>query len=641
MRKTIATKLSEIDQLIVRGKYNPALDMIDAIYDHEKITIEEKIQCKIFKASIYLIIFPYSKGIQFAEEAYFESKEIENKVLIFDSLNLLPRAYFIAGEFELIKEKSQLVRSVLESFENKDSDDYLKRKAVLSLLQGQRYYTPLSDIEKGLAIAERLGIDRLKIDSYISLGSRHLWSGNLTEALHYAKIALELCQDIHYHYGEAMLHNQIAVIYLQQGELSLSKEHILKGLDMCSPEEMSPYYEACLLLNLGTIQWFKSDLNKALAFYQKASILLKESEIVKTYHYPVSLSRISSVLVELGNNREVLDNIKQIEELYLSTGQHIVKKILHLTKAIYLKSKNIEPDINEAISLLEEFADDPIAYLDLNCWIVFHLCDLYLKKVTEFGDLQSYDKLKHRVNTLRQMAEHDKSHILLAQSLLLQSKLELIDFNMENGQLLLRKAQKIAEDKGITNLAKVISGEYDILLDQLSRWQEMSTYIPSLEERFEFTHIEDLLEKMIRNNALYEDIQDEKEQPHFFMIMNKVGTILFSERFSGKPLNNDLLQGIQNIIHECMCNEGFHDTPIIRMKFQHYTVAISFQEDVLLIYVFIGRSYNAIQKLYFLENEISSLTQRWSQYYRKFQSNQALSPQERMKISKTLEETFA
>ncbi len=640
MKRNFAKKLEEIEQLIFRGKYNAALAEIDTIYISKGITNEERIRCKIFKARIYLIIFPYSKAIKYAEEAYEESKRLENKELMFDSLIILPRAYYYPGEFELIKEKTKQAIDVLDSFENKDSVAYLKRKAVLPLLQGQRYYTSFSDIEKSLVASEKLGIDALKVDSYLSLGSRHLWSGNLDKALNYALMSLEISDKINYHFGKVIGLAQIVVIYLQKGELNLSREYVFKSLAMYEPKDRNPYFEACMLINLGTIYWFKRDLSNSLKYYEKASALLKKSKVVKTYHYSVSLSRINTILIELGKNKEVLQNIKQIEDLYLSNRQHIIKKILNLSKATYLKSKSKESDINEAISLLEEFADDSIAYLELNGLIVFHLCDLYLKKITTFNDLQIYEKLKHKVKTLGQMAEHDNSNILLAQSLLLQSKLELIDFNVKEGQLLLEKAQKIAEEKGITHLAKVISGEYDILLDQLSRWQEMSTYIPSLEERFEFTHIEDLLARMIRNNALYMDIQDEKEQPYFFLIMNKGGTIIFSEKFSKTPLGNDLLQGIQKIINESVRSVSLQDDRIKRIKYQHYTIAISFQEDVLLIYVFVGQSYLAVQKLHSLEDEIRSFTQEWSKYYREFKTNQELSLQERMNLCKSLEKAF-
>ncbi len=640
MKGQFTTKLEEIEQNIIKGNYKTALDQIDQIITHETISLEEIIQCNIFKARIYLIIFPFSKAIRYAEEAYEESKKIENKYLMFDSLLILRRAYYYPGKFDLISKKTKLALEILDSFEDKDSLEYLKRKALIPLLQGQRYNIDFSDIEDSMKIADNLGLNELKVDAYISLGSRNLWSGNLDEALKFAQKAVELSEKIKYHFGQSIALQQLDVIYCQKGELRLSKEHALKCLALYEPEERPPFLEACLLINLGTISRYERDIDKSLDYFRKASDLLIKYEVVKTYHYPVNLARINSVLLELDETEVVLQNLNEIENLYLTNKQHILKKIYHLSKAVFLKSTNKEPNIDEAILLLEEFADDSIAYLEFNSSIVFHLCELYLMKVIKFNDSNSYNKLRHRVITLNQMAAHENSHVLLAQALLLQSKMDLIDFKVENSRLLLEKAQKIADDKGITHLAKVISSEYDLLLDQLTRWEEMSTYLPSLEERFEFTHIEDLLTRLIRTNALYTDIREEKEQPYFFFIMNKTGFIIFSEKFSSTHLDSDLLQGIQKQINEFDSSFLSPDRMILRIKYQQYTIAVNPQENILLIYVFVGHSYSALQKLYTLEDEIYSFIQGWSKYYREFQSNQELSLEERMQISKSLEKAF-
>ena len=61
---------------------------------------------------------------------------------------------------------------------------------------------------------------------------------------------------------------------------------------------------------------------------------------------------------------------------------------------------------------------------------------------------------------------------------------------------------------------------------------------------------------------------------------------------------------------------------------------------MFLIYVYIGQSYQAIQKLHSVEEEIRSLIQEWSKYYRENQHNLELSIHERMKIMKSLEVSF-
>jgi tetratricopeptide (TPR) repeat protein len=632
-------ELEKIEQFIIRGKYNLALDEIDVIYNNEKSSTEERIKCKIFKARIYLTIFPYSEAIKYAEEAYCESIKTQNKLLMFDSILILPRAYFYKGEYETIREKTELLKEIIESFDNKNSEEYLKRKASISLIQSERFKIPFSILNESVSIAEKLGDPILKADSYFSIGSKHLWSGNLDEALKYAKNGLEICENIGYHHSTAMLLSLMGVIYIQKGELDLACDCVQKNYSMFK-NDLSLYFEACMILNLAEIMWLKRNLDTSLAYYKEAIPLLKKSKVVSTNHYPWTLLKMNDILIEMERYEEVSENIQKIEQLYLSKKEYIMKKILFLAKAKFLKIKSDQKNIEEAINLLEEIADDKTIVLVHYSSIVFLLCDLYILKITKFNDIESYEKLKQRVNSLKTIAEHQKSHILFALSLLIKSKLELINFNVSLGQTLLEEAQKIADEKGITYLAKVISNEYDILLTQLSTWREMSSYFPSLEERFQITHLEELLTKIIKNNAVYINFQEEKELPYFFLIINKDRNILFSESFGDFSLNDELLQGILSCINENISSQSLENNNIKRIMYQNYTIAIDKQKNLLLVYSFVGESYPAMQKLRSFSKEFSLLLDKWNRYFEQFKTNKKLTLDERMGISRFLETVF-
>jgi len=639
MNGIFAKELEEIEQLIVIGKYNLALERIDSIVDKEKASREEKIRCKIYKSQIYLETFPYSEIVKYGEEAFEESKKLNNKQLMFDSLLALPIAYFRAGEYELRKDKVKLAGEILDSFDDKESEDYLKRKAGLLLMQGDTFASSLVKIEESIAISKRLGLDRQLADSYMQLSSSYLWSGELRKAFIYAQNSLEICEKLEYYYGHSNHLFTVAVIHLHKGELDIAQDYFLKCISIF--EEINDSYSfACTYMDLGYLYWLRRDLKTALDYYQKSLIFFKEAKIVGTRHFPWTLFRMNLVLIEMEKYDEAFQNLEQIEFLYLLKAKPIFKKIYYLAKAVLLKTKPEETSWRGVITLLEEVADDETVHLELNGLVVFHLCDAYLKEIQKSNDLEIYEKLRNRVKNLTQMAEQQKSYILLAQSLLIQSKLELIDFNTNEGRILLEKAQNLAEEKGITNLAKVISNEYDILLSQLSKWEEMSTYLPSLEERFEFTHIEDLLGTMLKNNITYIDLVDEGESPYFFLIMNQEGSVLFSEAFSDLSLDDELLGGILNSIEEFKSSGLLNDDTIKRLKYQNYTIAINSQEDLLLIYTFIGKSYHALQKFRLLFEEFRSFTSDWNIYFEKIKENEELSLSERMELSKYLESVF-
>ncbi len=639
MNGIFAKELEEIEQLIVRGKYNIAQERIDGIIGKEVATKEEKIRCKIYRAQIHFETFPYSEVIKYGEEAFEESKKLNNKQLMFDSVIVLPIAYYRAGEYDLRKERVKLASQILDSFDDKNSDEYLKRKARLLLMQGDSFSSSSANIEESIDISKRLGLDFQLANSYRNLSTSYVWSGELKKALIYAQKTLELADRLEYYNEINFSISILAAINLHMGELDMALDYFLKSISIC--EETGDHYSfASAYMDLGYLYWLRRDLKTALNYYQKSLKSFKEAKIVGTRHYPWSLLRMNLVLIEMERYEEAFQNLEQIELLFLIKDKPIFKKIYYLAKAILLKTQQEETSWSEAITLLEEVAHDETVHLEVNGLVIFHLCDSYLKVIQKTNDIEVYEKLKNSVKFLKKMAEQQRSYILLAQSLLLQSKLELIEFNMKEGQSLLDRAQSIAEDKGIVNLAKIISNEYDILLDQLSKWEGMSTYLPSLEERFEFTHVEELLSKMIRNNVTFIDLVDEKESPNFFLILNQKGSVVFSEAFSDISLEDELLQGILTSINEYKTSEALNDATIKRLKYLNYTIAINSQKDLLLIYTFIGKSYYALKKLKQLIEEFRSFTSEWHTYFEKIKDNIELSLEERIKLTEYMESVF-
>jgi hypothetical protein len=340
------------------------------------------------------------------------------------------------------------------------------------------------------------------------------------------------------------------------------------------------------------------------------------------------------VLIEMDRYEEASRNLEQIELLFLLKETTIFKKIYNLAKAVILRTKKDETSWNEIVTLLEEVSDDDTIHLELDGLRVFYLCDSYFKIIRKTNDLKTYEKLRKSIDDFAQLAEKERSYILLAQSLLIKSKLKLIDLDIEGSRLLLEKAQDIADTKGVTNLAKQISNEYDVLINDLSRWEEMSTYLPTLEERFEFTHIEDLFEKMIKNNITYADVIDEEESPLFFLILNKEGSILFSQQFSEIFFGDALLQDVHGSLQIFTSTPLKSDGMIKRIKYKKYSIAITKIGKIMLAYVFIGKSYYAVKKLRSLTVELQTFSENWQEIA---EEKKELDLDDRIEMTKYLE----
>lgn len=639
MNGIFVKELEDIEQLINKGEYNRASERIDSIYAEEKTSVEEKIKCKIFKKRIYSEASKYSEAMKLGEEAFEESQKLNNKHLMFDSLIQSPYVYFLAGEYELRKEKIKLAGQILDSFDDKTSREYFQRKATFLTMKRDSFEKSLENLEESIDISIKFGFNIQLADSYQRLGNSYLWSGEITKAIKFNQKSLDLSEKLEYPLGINNAVSSKAVCYMHRGELDLALDYFLQSRSFI--EEVNDLYaQACLFIDLGYLYWLGKDLKSAFEYYKKSISLYKESKVVSTRHLPWTLFRMNLVLIEMEQYEEAYKNLEQIELLSLIKDKPIFKIIYHLAKAVLLKTKTDDDNWDEAMTLLEEVADEEIVYLELNGLVIFHLCDAYLKKIQNTNDLEVFGKLKNRIINLTEMAKEQKSHILLIQSLLLQSKLELIEFNIDKGQLLLEKAQILAEEKGIIKLAKVVSNEIDILLSQLSTWEDMSKYLPSLEERLEFTHVEDVLSRIMKDSIIHETFTDEKEAPLFFLVLNDEGAIHFSELFSDVTLDNELLQEILAAIARFKANETLETGIIKRIKYRNYTIAINSQVNLLLVYAFIGKSYHALQKFRFLIEEFRTFTSEWTTFFNKIKDNKELTLSDRMQLSEYLESVF-
>ncbi|OLS32470.1 MAG: hypothetical protein HeimAB125_08680 [Candidatus Heimdallarchaeota archaeon AB_125] len=639
MKGVFLKELEEIESLINSGKYDKALNQIDLVSSQDAISAEEKISCTIFKYRIYSELSKYAEAIKLGEKAFEESQKLNSKFLMFDSLIYSPYIYFLAGEYELRKEKVKLAGQILDSFEDRDSSDFFLRKARFLTMKSDSFEQSLENLEESIKISTKFGFDKILVDSYQMLANSYIWSGEITKSIRLNQKALDLSMKIEYYWGINCAIHGLAVNYMHKGELDLALDYFLRGKSLIEDID-DPHGEACLFLDLGYLYWLKKDLKSALEYYRKSVSIFKEAKIVSTRHLPWTLFRMNLVLIEMEKYEEAHKNLEQIELMFLMKDKPIFRLIYYLAKAVLLKTNTDNESWDEATILLEKVAEEEIVYLELNGLVIFNLCDVYLKEIQKSNDLEVFGKLKDRIMKLTEMAREQKSHILLIQALLLQSKLELIDLDIESSQSLLEKAQTLAEEKGIIKLAKVVSNEYDILLDQLSTWEDMSKYLPSLEERFEFTHIEDYLNRMMRNYIIHDDVVDEEESPLFFLILDKKGSILFSELFNDLALEEELLQEILSVIASFKTKESLTSEIIKRIKFRNYTIAINLQGDQLLAYAFIGKSYHALKKLRLLIDEFKTFTSQWNVFFEKIKDNKELTFSDRKQLSEYLESIF-
>ena len=113
------------------------------------------------------------------------------------------------------------------------------------------------------------------------------------------------------------------------------------------------------------------------------------------------------------------------------------------------------------------------------------------------GDETVLNEVRKLTSKLQAIAESQDSYWLLVETYILQSKLALMELDLEKAQKLLTKADQIAGEKKFVQLTKTISIERVLLSSQFSKWERIISQNPSIKERIELTQLNTLLERML------------------------------------------------------------------------------------------------------------------------------------------------
>ncbi len=649
MKGSLNPELKEIENLIIYGKYPLALKQLDRYLEKENITTEDYINCKILKSRIYYLIQPYSLALENGLEALQKSQEIGNHYLIFDSAIWLQGTYIITGNIDKAFEMKDVFEQAINSIEDKQRIEYLRRKAFyLRRRKPYRYGfdSILEDLNQGLEIAEQIN-DDYEIGWHLhDLGNLHSWFDKKTEGL----VFYERCLAVSEKTGNIELkmgsEGNMADIYMIRGELDKAYKHAKRSLSLA--EEMnSPFIIGILLGSMAIYHWHKGDVKKVYQYYERSKETLERAKNTKHWHYSEVLYRLGMVSLEMGDLERALEHKDMLEEIQNVQGEiHQSHRLFNLLKALIIKYKltqGIEHDLDkrlEAEQIFWELSSAKFAFADINKTALFHLCDLYVQEFHNLKDLSIFEKLKETVHRFRRKAEEQESSILLAEVYLFESQLALLGNNSKEAKALMNKAQMIADKKGIHKLGTLISNAHDELIDQLDIWDNTTHQLPDIIDRMELTCLEELLDKFVKNKISYEDIVLETEKPSVFLMINHIGSIIFTENFESSNLTEMMIVKLTEIISETEISQKDSEKFIERVKVNGFNVIFQEIDGFKLCYAFMGKSYSAISKFRVLLREYQDSSNIWRNLKSKIQDKQSFDLNDRIHLSSYLQTIF-
>lgn len=599
-------KIEESDSALQKG-----MELFNPTIVNQK-TNELNGNIYFLKGKIYVRTGELEKSIEAYEKSLEFRKEIENYTAKADTFYDLGKLLSGLMNPEIV-DKEKAIDYLLKAI---DLYKQLNNKAKLLGAYnniGTIYSLILHNKDKSLEyyllsakLLEGLGekfIPQLGILSY-NIGSLYMDKGELNTSLEYLEKAGKIFDDIGIKDKKGQTLNVIASIYEIKGDIKISLdiyEEALKIFEELQVDEaIGNIYN-----NIGNLYLIKGETHQAANYFENALKKLEESDrkSVATYN-------LINCLTQAGDLDKANDSLLDLKNILEKNPSKLIDLNYRLAKAYILrKSKRIIKRA-EAQLIYQQVSYEPVINQEYTVDAMFNLCEMLIQELRTTGNEEIIIEVKDVISKLIEIAENQNSYKTLVQSKLLQSKIALLELDLNSAKTVLDEAQKIAFEKGLDNLALVVSGEYDILIEQLSKWTELIDSNVSMIERLEMSELEGLVSNMVRKKT--DTTEFLNEIPELFIVLNDQGMKIFSKVFTAEStlddqVVGDLLTAVNSFIQETFSASG----SIERLKHKEHTLLLKPIENYLTCYVFKGQSYSALQKL---EKFVDSIKEKQDLY---------------------------
>ena len=590
-----------------------------------------------------------------------------------DAISFYKEALELANKLRLVKQEASLLSSIGDGYIN--IGDYDKAKNYN--LQGLSKFNILND---------KWGI----VERFWALGTISLRSGEYDEAIKYGNGCIRLYQELNHEfniggahliigwgysfkglYNQALLHarkgleiqlkyNNILGIHfcytllgdilIQKGEFDEAEKFLDKNIENLENSRLKQ--QLALTYNYkGLIQQKKGHLDSAENYYDKALILREEIaekrtklmvNTIKFYDIEgdIALSFIYLILINLEqSNEEKIQN-------YLARFQKLKEKHPELKRIsqylefteflILLDNRNLEKRKKAEIEI-EQILDEKNLPYEISRIALLKLCEYNLKKLQiESDNIITIQKIRDNINKLLDVAKKQNSYLFLAETYLLQSQIFLINLEINNAINIIEEAQQISLDHEMRRLSLQISNEYDFILDQLTEWESFTLKLPSIAERMELTHIEEMLYQLLHYNGLQSDFEREEESPELFFILDEDTTVIFAEKLGEfiDVATTDLL--LMEARQSFMKKENLRNLPR-RFRFNEHTVLLTKEKKFIFGYAFVGKTYIALEKIKDLVDIIKESSSIWEALKQYSINKTPLNISQRIEISQIMD----
>ncbi|MHA2338706.1 MAG: tetratricopeptide repeat protein, partial [Candidatus Hodarchaeales archaeon] len=498
-------KFDQIDDLIYFWNTNGAQNLIDKI-NRESLTESEKLTLENLECRLFIIKYQQNpeKLLNYFDRTnklLHKTEEQGNYNQKTIALSNFLKILFLIGDKILFDKyypnQLNLIREIQERSEKLDPKQvflFYNQLANISSLFLQDLEQSDKFIQLSLHYAEEF--PARYASSLFDRGRNKFTRGELTAALNNNKQAQEIFQK-ESHPKIIIVQNSIGNVYLAMGDYEQALDYYNKNLSLHFIEEFE-LRKLATESNIAEVYVGQGRLKEALEIFEKQLLILREKA---SPGYLVNcLQGIlfhGKDLISPAKRNAYFQEMKSVVNNSPGINRYSYQRFRVVQGLFYLETGRIL-EIGKAQEIFRDILNAPTIWFDITYIASINLVDslLYEYKLTK-NEL-AYKEMVGIVDNLKNIAEKEQVLRMLIDLQIFQSKLELINGNINQSEKLLTDAEKIAKEKGLILILQKIKAERKTFEGELDKWINLDKSNASLRERV----VEARLEKYISKAKL-------------------------------------------------------------------------------------------------------------------------------------------
>ncbi|MHA1719534.1 MAG: tetratricopeptide repeat protein [Promethearchaeota archaeon] len=591
----------DLDKRICRGNLKLIISEIDK--DLSKIQEDSEIYLKLlyYKAKTLGFLEIYDDGLEILKDLRQKNLEFDDLNLYIDSSILMAHMYYNKGNLNLSLDLLKEIEEKLHEIKNITAYGVILKKIQIYNIRSCSFWR-LGHLEEAISIVSQALHYRKNNEigdlkeigmSYFLYGTIQCELGDFINGLKNLDHSLKILKKNRDLITYSKVLNNIGWTYKLQGKLDIALKFLKESIDI-QKKLLIKQTIRIQLANIGIISWQKGKLNEAISYLKES--LKYEEKIGNKMEITDCLFYLFTISIDQKKNIQSNKYLNQMKVLYESEKNNKrLEAVFYTAYAIMLKSNPKAKNIYEAQELLKKVINSDVVKFEITLIAMINLCDLYLYELRSSNDEEILNEINSTLEKLLLAAKKHNSYHLWAEIYLIQAKFALVQIDLNSARLFLTKAQKLADSKGLTQLAISISTTHDELLEKYNFWKGLKKSKKSFSERVRLAKINNQMKRLLRQGESG-DIKIKEEISMGLNILNENGTVLFSKSFAPEWIVDENLIGALISAFRSFSGEIFSEN-FDRAKFGEYYILVRTESPLLFCYIYKGQSYNAIRRI--------------------------------------------